>query len=471
MDRNLTIAEEVVKGVGGGKNIRNVFHCATRLRFELADNSLVDEDALKKIPGVMGVANRGGMYQVIIGQNVEAVCEHVCKLIDLKPGATIEENLDPSIEKKPKNALKKVGNSIFSYLVATMAPVIPLILGAGLWMSVASILGPSVLNILPADGPLAISCDLVYDAAFYFLPLYVGYSAAKALNISNPVWGILVGALTIVPDFVSMVGSAETFSLFGLVSVPVAGYGSTVLPSLLGVWIFSYLYKGLKKIIPEVIFGAIAPFIILFVMAILMLLVFAPLGTLVGNALSSVFMWMYNSALPIRIIGYILLTALWPVITLCGMHLPIFMTALAIMLQTGYDAFAIVCASTSVWVTYGMAFGGIIKFRKKEHKTAAMSAFIAGVIGAICEPAIYGVALKSKSATATMLVAGGISGLALSILQPTYNVLSSGNFLGLFASWAGSSANLIKGMGCMLFAFALGALGTIFFARFDEDTF
>ncbi|MDQ0363001.1 PTS transporter subunit EIIB [Breznakia pachnodae] len=469
MDKNLKIAEDVLEHVGGKGNVKNVFHCATRLRFQIKDMKKVDEDAVKKIDGVLGVMNSGGMYQLIIGQNVEFVYDYLCDLGNFKKLDLIDENLDEESEEEKKFSPKKIVNNIFTYMVASMTPIIYPLLGAALWNTVATLLGPDVLDVIAVDSELYLTCGLIYDALFYFLPIYIGYSAAKALNVSNPVWGMLIGGLTIIPSFAAMVGTAESFSLFGLVSVPINDYGSTILPVLLGVWIFTYLYKFIKKITPSILFGTVAPFIIFFVMIILMLAVFAPLGTYVGEVINDVFMWMYNSILPIRIIGYALLTAIWPVITLGGMHMPISLTAFAFLFQNGNDPFTLVCAVSAVWLLYGMALGAVFKYKKKENKAAAASAVVAGFVGGIVEPAIYSVAIKSKSAIKVMLIGGAILGVVLGIVQPVYYNVAATNVIGPFAVFSGSTLNLIKGLGCTVLAIAIGAIGVIMFANFDEE--
>lgn len=45
-----TLAEEILRGVGGKENVNSVVHCATRLRFKLKDTNKADAEGLKKIP-------------------------------------------------------------------------------------------------------------------------------------------------------------------------------------------------------------------------------------------------------------------------------------------------------------------------------------------------------------------------------------------------------------------------------------
>ena len=172
MNKNLEIAQNVLKLVGGKENVEGVFYCATRLRFYLKDLSVVKETELKNTPGVLGIVNSGGMYQVVIGQNVEKVYDHLCQIGDFQKNAAIDENLDKGLEKK---GIKKIGETIVSYFVSSMTPIINILMGACLWNTLATILGPTMLNVIAADSPLAITCTVIYNAVFYFLPIYIGY--------------------------------------------------------------------------------------------------------------------------------------------------------------------------------------------------------------------------------------------------------------------------------------------------------
>ena len=470
MDKNLLIAENVLKHVGGSENIDSVFHCATRLRFVLLDESKIDDDEIKNIDGVFGTMNAGGMYQIIIGQNVEKVYERLCEIGNFKKEKMLDEEDSKGVIAEHKDkTVKKIANNVLSYVVASMTPVIYPLLGAALWNTFGLILGPNVLNILSAESGFYVSTQILYSAFFYYLPIYVGYSAAKALKISNPIWGMLIGGLILSPNFVSLLENNTTLSLFSFINVPIADYGQSLLPVLIGVWLFSYIYKILSKVIPSILFGTIAPIIIYFVMAIIMFLVAAPLGTYIGEGITNIFMAMGNSILPIRLLAFALLTALWPMLTLFGMHLPIALTAMGLMATSGQDTFVLVCSTSSVFYLYGMALGAFLKFKKKENKATAFSAFISGFIGAICEPILYGICLKSKSSIRAMLIGGAILGIIIAVFQPVYYNIGVGNIFAVFGVYAGGgSANLIIGVGISLFAVILGLVAVILFAKYDE---
>ena len=470
MNKNYEIAEKILNQIGGKENVVDVFHCATRLRFHLKDESLVNDEEIKKIDGIYGTMHSAGMYQIIVGQNVEKVYDQLCGIGGFKKEKGIEETLDEEVVSS-KLTLKKIGNNIVSYVVSSMTPIINILMGAALWNVLGTILGPTLLNVVPSDGGFAITCTIIFNALMYFVPIYIGYGAAKALKISNPVWGMVIGGLTIVPTFINQAAVSSTFELFGFITVPVADYGQSVIPVLLGVFVFKYLYEALKKIIPDLVFSIFAPFIIFFVMTIVMLYAFCPLGTVIGNVISDVFLAMSEAIWPIRFLAYVLLSASWCLITLCGMHLPIAYAVFAIIAQNGCDPFAIACMNAGIYVLNGMSIGAIFKSKTKEQRSNSVSACISAVIGGICEPALYGVCLKNKSTLRVMVVGGALAGAVASILRPVcYTITAGASIFNLLGPWSGADgANVVKGVAMVLIALVIGLVGILLFANMDDE--
>lgn len=467
MANNKQIAQDVLEAVGGKSNVSVVTHCATRLRFNLKDMSIPNEDEIKAIPGVMGIMKAGGQFQVVIGQNVDKVYEYVCALGDFTREKAIDELLDEELVDQ-RWTPQRIVNNILNYIVSSMTPIINILMGAALWNVVGTLL--TQFGVLPADHPMVASCTIIFNSLMYFIPIYIGYGAAKTLKVENPVWGMVVGGLSIVPTFVSLAASTETFQLFGFLTVPVADYGQTVIPVLLGVFAFKYLYVFLKRVIPDVISSLVISFVSFFVMAILMLWGFCPLGTEVGNLISTLFLGMSESVLPVRVLAYVALSATWTLITLCGMHLPIAFATFAIIAQNGSDPFSIACMWSGLMVLNGMSIAAIIKFKKAENRGMALSAAIAANIGGICEPALYGIGMRNKTTIAVMVGGGAITGLLASILRPVcYTVAAGGSLFNLPVPWSGGSTeNLIAGLALCIAGIAIGFVGTLLFAQMDE---
>ena len=177
MASNEQIAKDVLEAVGGSENVSAVTHCMTRLRFNLVDQDVPNDDAVKEIPGVLGVVRNGGQYQVVIGQNVSKVYPEVCKLGGFESKRAVEENPDvPAAEERLTP--KAIGGAVMDYLSGSMTPVIPSIMAAAMFKTIATIFGGEMLGLIPDGSDLAILLELVYNAGFYFFPVYLGYTAA-----------------------------------------------------------------------------------------------------------------------------------------------------------------------------------------------------------------------------------------------------------------------------------------------------
>lgn len=467
MDNNLRIAQAVLEKVGGKDNVASVLHCITRLRFELKDRGLVDDEGMKNIPGVLGTTSGGGLYMVIIGTGVGKVYDQVCKLGNFEAHKSIDENLDHLPPKK--KTVKDVLDKVMAYVSSCMTGVLPILVGAAMCKTIATVIGPSVFNLVSETSDLYVMFSFLYNAFFYFLPIYIGYTACKALNM-NPIYGLFIGAMLLVPEFISLVGVRETFSIFGI-PVPVASYAQTFLPVVLGCWLMSYVYKFLNKVIPSALATIFVPTLTILVMVVLMFAVCAPLGTWIGNGLSAVFMFFSNAHPIIRVIGSIALCAALPYMVLFGMHSAIFVAAYVSFIEVGFDAFVWPLGVAYSFVIYGVALGALIKLKKKENKALASGYFLTGILSGLSEPTLYGICLKYKFAMKALLFgcigAGAISG----IFQPKAYVFGgTANIFGAFTYWpAGGTSNMIWGAVLVVGSFVLGVLGTLLFAKFGDD--
>lgn len=193
MADNRKIAETVLSAVGGAGNVTSVTHCMTRLRFNLKDESIPRDEEVKKLSGVLGVARSGGQYQVIIGQNVPKVYQEVLSMGSFQSAAPVNENLDKS---KEKLTPKKLGMNILNYLAGSLTPLIPILIGAAMFKTLLSILGPDMLKLFRAESDLYKLFDFVYDAGFYFLPIFIGYTAASKIGASP-----ILGMESMKPDY------------------------------------------------------------------------------------------------------------------------------------------------------------------------------------------------------------------------------------------------------------------------------
>ena len=121
------LASQILAAVGGKENIQSLVHCATRLRFQLADSAKFDTDTLKKTKGVMGAMYTGGQYQVIIGPDVNHVYDELIVLTGLS-GGTVDTVETADL----KGAKPKLMEHIMDTISSLFTPAIAAITGAAM---------------------------------------------------------------------------------------------------------------------------------------------------------------------------------------------------------------------------------------------------------------------------------------------------------------------------------------------------
>ncbi len=449
MADNKKIASDVLTAVGGKENVSFVTNCMTRLRFTLNDNSIPDKDAIKKIDGVLGCQDVGGQLQVIIGQNVSKVYLELCNIGGFTVQKAIDENLDAP---KEKLTFKKIWGNILNYLSASMVAILPAVLAGGLIRAVSSILGPEMLGVISADSDMYLFLDFIYDAAFYFIPIYVGYSAAKKLDI-NPIYGMFLGGILIAPDFMEIVSEGIVFAPLGI-NMITNDYSQTILPILISVWVMSYVEKFFRKHLPDAVTAIFTPFFTILIMAPVSLYFLAPIGTVLGSGIAAFITLLCNYT---GFIGYAVLAAAWPFLVITGMHVTLgFTMSMNIMTLEYGDIIGVLYLAN--FGCAGMALGAVIAAKNKSDRSSFLGSFISCLIGGVAEPALYGIGLKYVRPFVGLIIGLALSGAYLGITQTFVYVFPSMNFLGFLAFSGATSANFINGIiACLIALFGTAA--------------
>lgn len=454
------LAESILNSVGGKDNVSRLTHCVTRLRFDLKDNGLVNSQDIEKLDGVIGTQWSGDQLQLIIGAGVDEVYDAVIKTSGLAAQEKINENLDND---KGGFSLKKIGHAILSYTSPTMNGVIIMMMAACMVKTIQTVLSPSMLNVITTEGDIYLVLQFVYDAFFYFLPIFLGYSAAKTLQM-NPIYGIFIGALIIVPKFAELVGVRDTITVFGL-TAPVASYAQTFLPVLLGAYVMSWVYKLWKKVIPDVISTIFVPTLTVLVMLPIMFVVCAPLGSYLGEVIGNFFIAMSQSYIFIRIIAAVVLATLFPYLVLTGMHGALTTFAITALLTSGSESYLLPIMTGYNFAVFGIALGAAIKVKGKKEKANFTAFFISGIFGSITEPILYGIVLKYKKAMKMLMFACAFVGLYVGILAPVYYTLTGATVLTMTVAWTAegvATSNIINGTVMLLLALIAGAVCGLF---------
>lgn len=462
MADNAKIAEDVLAAVGGKENVNSALHCMTRLRFTLKDESVVNDDTVKNIPGVLGVAKTGGQYQVIIGTNVPEVYNEVVKL-GVAAGGEVDENLDADVTAK-KLTPKEIGNNILNYLSGSVVPLIPVLIAGGLFKTLSAIFGPTLLGVVPADSQFITLCDIVYDAAFYFIPIIAGFAAAKKLG-ANPFLGAFMGAILIDPKFIQLGTDGVAFSVFGI-PAPTLTYGQTLIPVLLSVAAMAPIQKFFDKHLPDSIRTVFAPFLTFVVLMPIALCLLAPLGNYVGTGIAAFFEWLSNT--PFGWLAVTLIAATWPMLVLTGMHVGLAAIALAQFAQVGSDSVVLMAATVQAFTASGVGLAAWLRFKDPEKKSLALGYFITQFIGGVGEPLLYGIFLRYKRPWLGTLAGGAAAGLYAAITQVVFYTPTSGLFSPL-AFAGGSQANFVNGIIATVIGMVVAFIVTWFFGFTKEQ--
>ncbi|EGO5080217.1 PTS glucose transporter subunit IIA [Enterococcus faecalis] len=391
------IAKEILKDVGGKDNIVDVTHCYTRLRFILKDTKQANKEALLQTEGVISVVESGGQYQVVLGNKVA----HVYNALE----PLLAQQLTTKTSTKEKNSL---GNRILNTVAAIFTPVVPAIAASGMLKGILAIAVMVANNFYQVDlKPLNtyIILSAASDALFYFMPVILGYSAAKVFK-TNEYIAMVIGATLCYPTIVSLMTEESAVTLFGL-HVTKANYVSTVIPIILAIFILAYVQRFLEKVIPEVLKIIMVPTLSLLLMIPATLLLFGPIGIYLGDGVNWLYYYIMNFS-PILLGGFI--GGIWCVLVIFGAHRGLVPIGINDVARTGRQNL-LAFAGAANFSQAGAAFGVFVRTKNKDLKAVAASATVTALFG-ITEPAIYGANLRLKKPM-IYAVASGAAGGAL----------------------------------------------------------
>lgn len=385
------LAGQILKGTGGKDNIKELFHCVTRLRFYLKDRSQVSLDSLKGLDGVIGAQYQGDQLQVIIGNEVNAVYDAII-------AQTGFIHSEETLEQKKKFRVA----GIFEVMAAILLPVIPILAGTGMIKGVITIL-TSYCGFDAASGFISV-LTIAGDCAFYFFPFLVAWSAAKRFKTDTACSLALAGCLLYPTMTAGLAEGALPIHFLGI-PVPFVKYASSSIPIILTVLVLSYVYRQIDRIVPKVLRLVFTPMLVMLVMTPLTLAGIAPLANYLSRILVMVIKFLYDLSPTIAgaIVGGMRL-----LIVLTGMHMSLSAVCLENLNQFGYD-FLLPMNTMGTLALFGVCVGVMVKAKNEENKSIGASTAISAFIG-ITEPGIYGVLMKFKNALIAAMIAGAAGG-------------------------------------------------------------
>ena len=401
------LAKEIVKQIGGEDNVISLTHCITRLRFRLKDEKKANDDVLKGMDGIVTVMKSGGQYQVVIGNHVPAVYEEVMKLLPLEEQSTEEVG-----------GQGNVFNRMIDILSGIFQPILGIMAACGM------IKGLNALFV--ALGFYTNTCgghrmlDAIGDGLFFFLPIFLGYTAAKKFGL-KPMLGLVIGAILCYPSLQTGMFSVEGDPLYTLFvgsmfeskiyldffGIPIIGmdYTSTVIPVIFIVYFASKCERFFNRLIPDLVKFFFVPMLTLLVVIPVGFIIIGPIASFSSTVISESVMAVRNVS-PMLAGAIVGLT--WQILVIFGLHWGFIPVYINNIMTYGYDN-VMMPFFACTFATSAVVLAIFFKTKDKKLKEMALPNFVSGIFG-VTEPAIYSILLPLKKPFIISCIAGGIGG-------------------------------------------------------------
>lgn len=447
------LAKTVVANVGGKDNIVSVTHCVTRLRFTLKDESKANTEVLQKTDGVIKVVRAGGQYQVVVGNKVEALYDTVCELYQLNGAGSVDEDAAPA---------EKTGviNTLMNTISGILAPTLGVLTAAGIVKGLISL--AATLGWCSTDSGLYMVLYALGDGFFYFLPIMLGYTAAKKFRCSEFV-GAAIGAALVYPDMVNIAANLDVAgtilggtafemnyynTFLGIpVVMPGSGYTSSLIPVILAVWVASKVEHFCKKNIHEALRGVLTPLITLIVGVVLTYLIIGPASMAICGVISLVVTFLYEIPVVGGIVAGALIGGGFGILVMFGLHWVLISMGLSTIAINGFD-YMMACGSIGPMIGMFQGIALCIAAYRHKHKKVldlAVPATISQICG-VGEPLMYSMLIPLKKPLYLNILGGCVGGAVLGLLQTKMYMFGGSALFSFpnFVSATSGTGDLIK---------------------------
>lgn len=391
----------IIRLVGGADNINKVWHCMTRLRFDVIDESKIDQPEIKKLPGILGAQIQSDQFQIIIGPQVNSWYEQL--------SAALGSPLHSEAASEKKKERKSLISLFMDTVSGVFGPIVPAIAGAGMIKGLLA--GLIALKVISARSDTVIVIDLIASGVFYFLPFFLAISAARIFK-TNEYLAAAVAACFMYPSLIeaakALAGHApdavDAFYFLNVIPVSVFNYASSVIPVIFSVLALSYIHRWVDSIMPDVLKTVFTPTLTLFLAALVALVVIGPLGIYLGKGLA----WFIEGLFGVSAsFAGLVVGAIRPVAILTGMHHAMTPIALQNFTDRGYDMLMPMMFMANMAIA-GATFAIWRQSRSREDRSVVLSAGISALLG-ITEPALFGVLTRYKKAFIAATVASSLA--------------------------------------------------------------
>ncbi|GFO84589.1 beta-glucoside-specific PTS transporter subunit IIABC [Anaerostipes butyraticus] len=409
MGKYENLAKEIVKNVGGKENVSSLTHCITRLRFKLKDEGKANDDVIKNMDGVVTLMKSGGQYQVVIGNHVPEVYADVMPLLGLD-----EDQADHGEDAPSGNLF----NRAIDVISGIFQPILGIMAACGMVKGLNALFVAIGLYTDTCGGYLVLNA--IGDGLFNFLPLFLGYTAAKKFNL-KPMIGLVIGAIMCYPTiqnsalsaggdalytlFAGTMFESQVYTTFFGIPMIAMDYTGTVIPVIFVVYFASKCSKLFNKIVPDLVKFFFVPMLTLLITIPIGLLVIGPVATFGSTIIAEAVMAVRNAS-PMLAGAIVGLT--WQILVIFGLHWGFIPVYINNIMTNGYDN-VMMPFFACTFATSAVVLAIFFKTKDKHLKEMALPNFISGIFG-VTEPAIYGILLPLKKPFVISCIAGCIGG-------------------------------------------------------------
>lgn len=445
MEKYQGLAAFIIENVGGKENILSVTHCMTRLRFTLNDDTKVKEENLVNSPEIMTAQFAGGRYQVVVGTHVSDVFQVIQSELGLLGEEEVEE--------------KKGGvNRLIEIITKVITPVLGILTASGLLQGILALL--TVTNVLSEGDGAYIVLHAMGQTVFYFLPVVLGYTSAKAFKL-NPFVGMMLGAILLIPELMNNLVSDQVLytlfqgsifetdihnTFFGIpILFPANGYQYSVIPIIFITFLGSKVEKFLKRVVPDLLAHNLNAFLTILITFPLSILIIGPVTNVLSSLISAGVSGLYAIS---PVITSVVVGLLYQPLVIFGLHWPMSAIGINNLAQYGVD-YIFPMSFTANFAQTAVVLAVYLKTRSKEQKALAIPAMVSGIF-CIIEPAIYGFSLPVKKRFIFSMIGGAVGSFILAISATKMYAFAFG-ILG-FVSFINPENGSLSGLYIAIFA-------------------
>ena len=446
------LADIIVKNVGGVENISGLTHCVTRLRFNLKDESRANKEVLNSTDGVISVIQSGGQYQVVVGNKVAAIFDTIMENYNI---SGVTEDIKEAEESQTKNGPIA---ALMSTMSGVLVPTLSVLTAAGIIKGVISF--ALTMKWVSEGSGLYMLLYALGDGFFYFLPIFLGITAARKFKSSEFIGGA-IGAAMVYPALVNIAGNMEIAGtvfagtafemsfynkIFGIpIIMPGAGYTSSVVPIIIAVYAASKIEKWCKSHISENVSGIFTPLITTVLSVILTYIVIGPVSNAICGVISIVVKFLFNIPVVGGIIAGGLLGGGFGVLVMFGLHWVIIGLALSLIAMNGSD---IIMACGGIGPMIGMFQGLAICWASRKNikvRDLAIPTTISQICG-VGEPLMYSILVPIRKLFVINILGGCLGGAILGLLGTKIYMFGGSGLFGIFnyVNPAGGIEDVVK---------------------------